>query len=107
MYESPIDIYVTQLNMRRREFAEKQVLEAVQGVDININREELEKALRYDRDQYKKGYADGVKEFAERFKEEADATEIRTFGGESYTFYTIRDDKLDDIVKELAGDSDV
>lgn len=68
MYESPIDVFVTQLNVKRREFEEKQILEAVQGVGVNVDKHELEKALRYDREQYKKGYADGVKEFAERLK---------------------------------------
>lgn len=70
MYESPIDCFVTQFNMKRREFEEKQILEAVQGVGVNVDKHELEKALRYDREQYKKGYADGAKELAERLCED-------------------------------------
>lgn len=65
MYESPIDVFVTQLNVKRREFEEKQILEAVQGVGVNVDRHELEKALLYDRGQYQKGYVDGVKEFTD------------------------------------------
>lgn len=70
MYESPIDVFVTQMNIKINRAIEKEVLTAVQGVGVNVNKEELEKALQYDRGQYKKGYADGVKEFAERLKAE-------------------------------------
>ena len=35
-----------------------QIFKAVQNVGVNVDRDELIKALRYDRDQYKKGYAD-------------------------------------------------
>ena len=47
-----------------------------------------------------------VKEFAERFKEKADANEI-WIGGKAYTFYMIREDKLDNLVKEMEGETDV
>ncbi|MBR6271390.1 MAG: hypothetical protein IKR26_04480 [Lachnospiraceae bacterium] len=35
---------------------------AVQQYDIKVDRDELMKALRYDRCQYEKGYADGLSE---------------------------------------------
>lgn len=57
-YRSPIDICVGQWEMTM----ENEIYKAVQRVDIQVDRDELIKALRYDRDQYNKGYADAVKE---------------------------------------------
>jgi hypothetical protein len=37
---------------------EGEVCKAVQNVGINVDKEELLKALQYDKDQYEKGYAD-------------------------------------------------
>jgi len=45
------------------------IYEAVVSTGINVDKYELLKALRYDRNQYEKGYADGVREFAERIFE--------------------------------------
>lgn len=67
MYESPIEIIQTQMQMQMDEG----ILKAVQGVGIDVNKEELIKALAYDREQYSKGYKDGVKEFVEMLKKEA------------------------------------
>ena len=41
---------------------EDAVFKAIQKVDIEVDREELIKALQYDRSQYEKGYADGLKD---------------------------------------------
>lgn len=38
---------------------ENYVMDCIQKVAVNVDREELLKALRYDRNQYEKGYADG------------------------------------------------
>ena len=44
---------------------EEQTLQAIQKVGIKVDKDELVKALAYDRRQYEKGYADGVMAFAE------------------------------------------
>lgn len=54
-YKSPI----TQILGEMQTEYENHVLKAVQNVGIHVNREELVKALDYDRGQYEKGYADG------------------------------------------------
>ena len=41
---------------------EENIFKAIQNVDINVDREELIKALKYDRDQYNKGYEDAKAE---------------------------------------------
>lgn len=58
-YESPIQ---TILSDMRVEYEENMV-RAVQNVGFCVNKEELIKALHYDRGQYEKGYADAKKLF--------------------------------------------
>lgn len=65
MYKAPIEIIQTQTQMQM----DGKILKAVQGVGIDVNKEELLKALAYDRKQYSKGYEDGMKEFAKLLKE--------------------------------------
>lgn len=54
MYKSPIEVITEQINMQ----IENEVYKAVGNVGINVDREELLKALDYDRGQYTKGYKD-------------------------------------------------
>ena len=56
MYESPI----TQILGEMRTEYENGCIRAVQSYGFNVNKEELAKALAYDREQYKKGYEDGL-----------------------------------------------
>ncbi len=55
MYKSPIEIIYEQTQTQ----IENEIFRAVQRYAINVNKEELLKALKYDRQQYNKGYADG------------------------------------------------
>ena len=59
MYESPIELVVSQFKSEIIKQQENEVLKAVQNVGVNVNKAELIRALAYDRDQYDKGYADG------------------------------------------------
>ena len=56
MYESPIEIIYK--NMQTK--VENNVFAAVQEYGISVDKEELIKALQYDRDQYERGYRDGL-----------------------------------------------
>lgn len=58
MWESPIEIIKTDIQTRY----EENVMKAVLSCGINVNKEELIKALQYDRQQYKKGYEDAKAE---------------------------------------------
>ena len=55
MYECPIDIVTLPVATA----FDNNVLKVVHQTGINVDHDELIKALRYDRDQYGKGYADG------------------------------------------------
>ena len=63
MYESPITQNITDIATQIREAQDgRLVYEVQQAIGYDINKEELIKALRYDRDQYQKGYEDGRKD---------------------------------------------
>ena len=55
-YESPIEIAEKMSNQ-----VEKDIMEVVLSYGIKVDKDELVKALSYDRKQYEKGYADGQK----------------------------------------------
>lgn len=71
MWESPINIMeiqepiIEQLNNEREEMVLKQIWK----IGVDVNKEELIKALQYDRGQYEKGYKDGYANGIDRFAE--------------------------------------
>lgn len=71
MYKAPIEIFrvVDDIIQQVEKGTEKAVHQAVIKCGVNVDKEELKKALMYDREQYVKGYADGMKEFAERLQD--------------------------------------
>ena len=72
MYKSPIETIISEMEMQR----EEGICRVVQEVGVNVDKDELIKALQYDREQYGKGYSDGykdaVKEFAESLKRKSE-----------------------------------
>lgn len=54
-FESPIRLVISEMNTK----IENDVIEYVRGIGFDVNKEELEAALMYDRNQYDKGYANG------------------------------------------------
>ena len=59
MYVSPISLCIQSITQDMCDQQEKDVLHAVMKCGVEVDREELIKALKYDREQYEKGYADG------------------------------------------------
>ena len=57
-YTSPIEMYYKQIEMKVQAGIEDAVYNAVQRVGINVDRNELIRALAYDRGQYEKGMLD-------------------------------------------------
>ena len=56
-WESPIDVYTITNEMATA--LDDEIVTVVQRFGFDVNKEELTKALLYDRDQYRKGYEDG------------------------------------------------
>ena len=53
-YQSPIELIQSEMKMR----VEDGIVKVVQDAGVNVDKDELLKALAYDRDQYNKGYHD-------------------------------------------------
>lgn len=72
MYKSPIETIIGEMKMQQN----GEICRVVQEVGINVDKDELIKALQYDREQYGKGYSDGykdaIKEFAESLKRKSE-----------------------------------
>lgn len=64
MYESPIKLIYKNVEQT----FENGIIKAIQKVDIDVNKEELLHALKYDKYQYEKGFNDGVNAEIERQK---------------------------------------
>ena len=101
-YKSPIEITIGQFRWEQEKRIEGEVFSAIQEVGINVDREELVKALQYDRDQYRKGYEDGVRANAdtvrkmqERLKEQAEKI------GFPYDDVVVSVRTIDQIAKEM------
>ncbi len=69
MYESPIEAIITEMQVQTIKLAEDDIYRAVQDINVNVDKEELMRALQYDRQQYEKGYADGIRDFAKKLVE--------------------------------------
>jgi hypothetical protein len=71
-YTSPITEYLGQMRIEH----ENAVLKAIQEFDIRVDKDELIKALKYDRDQYRKGFIDGCRGSYDRIIERAKADTV-------------------------------
>lgn len=60
-YKSPIEVLLEESKLDY----EKGVFTALQEFKINVDKDELIKALNYDRNQYIAGYNDAIKELME------------------------------------------
>ena len=58
-YKSPINITFDELKFRLNEDFERHVVEAIQSYQVEVDRDELIRALLFDRRQYDRGFEDG------------------------------------------------
>lgn len=59
MYKSPITLMTNEMAMQIAKHQDEVVFTALQACVPDVDRAELLRALRYDREQYDKGYDDG------------------------------------------------
>ena len=67
MYESPIKLLQQQMQTQIVKQLEGEALKTIVSYGIDVDKEELLKALKYDRDQYDKGYDEGYRKGVEDF----------------------------------------
>ena len=59
MYEPPIELLITDIQHQIVKQQDEKIYEATVHFVPNVKKDELIRALQYDRNQYEKGYADG------------------------------------------------
>ena len=113
MYEYPIKVTYGQANTTIADEIDDHILYRVNlEIGVDINKEELIKALQYDRDQYTKGYEDGKREgmstwisYSQQIPEKSDNYLILTKDGQVdmdyFQFGCMWDDYGDDVVAWL------
>ena len=65
MYECPVKFNFGDIQMQIVKQQENEVYMAIQKCGVDVDKEELKKALKYDREQYEKGYEDAVRQVKE------------------------------------------
>lgn len=84
MYKSPIEMIYGELQTQMEQKNEEMVIKAIREVGVNVDKEELIKALQYDRNQYTKGYKDGKNDVLDKIRTEmADLKNSSLFGAVS------------------------
>ena len=99
MYNSPIEIITTEITRQINKQTEEAVYQALQSIGVNVNKDELIKALQYDRDQYDKGYADGVRAVIAKIREK----NLETFMLQGWVYADVF---LDSIAEEMGCDAE-
>lgn len=97
MYNSPVETIISKMQMQQ----DGEIFRAVQEIGINVDKDELLKALRYDRGQYDKGYKDGIKEFAVRPKTRTTTHDF----GDHFHALVLSSAFIDNLVKEITEES--
>lgn len=105
MWESPVNVIYGEMQTQ----IEGEIYKAIQNVGIDVNKEELLKALQYDREQYSKGYSDGyanaIDEFSERLKKHLNQFDFWKYGITDGTNCEMRnyDYMIDEIAEQMKG----
>ena len=96
MYESPINIIISKLCTK----LESDCLKSVQRYGFDIDKEELAKALNYDRKQQEKGHTDGYNKAIDDMLAGANEMAIEVDTG-TYTMKAIGIGLLENIAEQL------
>ena len=99
MYNSPIELAINEFVQRINKQTDEEIYQAVQRIDVNVNKDELIKALNYDRQQYEKGYADGVRAVIAKIREK----NLETFMLQGWVYADVF---LDSIAEEMGCDAE-
>ena len=103
MYESPINIISQDIGMQIVKQLEHTVVEAIRKCDVVVDKDELIKALNYDRNQYSKGYKDGANDVLDKIKDEIDRQQKWLLHA-GYTAYNV--DIALDAIKSVVAESE-
>lgn len=70
MYESPVYLILKDVETQIDQEIERTIMNVIRKFDVDVDKDELIKALNYDRNQYNKGYKDGINEVLDKIRAE-------------------------------------
>ena len=104
MYDPIVTVYEEAASQLTKHI-ENEVFSIVKRYNIDVNKDELIRALPYDRNQYRKGYDDGVRDFYRKLIGKVTTASIVNLGECKETLiHSIGQEKLDEILNELGVD---
>lgn len=109
MYKSPIEMIYGELQTQMVQEAENVVMKSIREVGVNVNKDELIKALQYERNQYTKGYEDGKNEVLDKIRDEIEHKReeaYKMFGHELGFDKIAAYDKCLDIIDKYKAESE-
>ena len=87
MYESPVHLIFQDVETQMNQEIERTVINVVRKFDVDVDKDELIKALNYDRNQYNKGYKDGANDTLDKLRSEiADLADYDAFNDTQQAF---------------------
>ena len=89
MYESPVKISYDDINAKMVQAADGQILATIQQL-VSVDKDELIRALQYDRGQYEKGYEDGKRDSVRHGEWKTTVSTVLHNNGEQSTYYGCR-----------------
>ena len=81
-YQSPIEVTISQMRFEQEKRLEGEVFKAIQDIGVTVDKDELIKALQYDRDQYCRGFIDGYTGDIDKIRQEVKADTVRKMQSE-------------------------
>ena len=106
MYKSPIEKIYREIQARMAQEDENMIMTAIREVGVNVDKEELIKALQYDRNQYTKGYEDGKNDVLDKIRAEIADIYCGQYCENPYTAASVRKMALD-IIDKYKAESEV
>ena len=101
MYDPIITVY-EEASSRFNMHIENEVFSIIKRYNIDVDKDELIKALAHDRNQYDTGYTDGIRDFYRELIDKATTTlRVRYGETEPSLAYSIYQEELDEILSEL------
>lgn len=64
-YKAPIEVLINEAKLN----FENGIYNAIQEFEIKVDKDELIKALNYDREMYKKGYNDAIRDMMDKLND--------------------------------------
>ena len=97
MYKSPIEIIYGDMQTK----LESDVFNIIQNYGVDVDKDELIRALQYDRGQYDNGYRDGYRDGIKKFIKYLEEHSFLCDPGNMWSFQAIDADELDDFAEEF------